>query len=151
MAQPPNRSRKKRPRRRPVLRHHLEDEFDQELDKQQGARRAQARDQLRRSSRYVHLAFELLGTTISREVDDPLLEGIELLSADLHPGGGLMTLRVGLPSDPATGDRALDAADPFVRESLTALEGRLRDELCLHLPRRRVPDVRVVVAEAFGG
>lgn len=141
----PNHGRPHGPRRRPVLRHFLEDDFDRELDRLHGSGRARRRDRTRRTRQYEHRARRLLEAWLDREVDDPAAAGLRLLDLALHPGGALLTVHVGVPPGEDGADRPL--AGPVVGR----LEALLRAELCLHLPRRHTPAVRIVAVPEGGG
>lgn len=132
-------------RRRPVLRHHLEDDFDRELDRLHGSGRSRERDRARRARQYEHLASRLLEAFLDRELTEPGLDGLGLAGLHLHPGGAVMTVHV-------TVDRSRDPSGDGYADVLRAdLEQRIRAELCRELPRRRTPDVRVVVVPGRGG
>lgn len=130
-------------RRRPVLRHHLEDDFDAELNRIHGAGRARQRDRGRRAYRYEHLAQRLLEAFIDREVLDPALEGLQLEALHLQSGGALLIVHVSVD--------VIEDLDEASEAALRLLEHQLRAELSHNIPRRRTPEVRVLVVPGRGG
>jgi len=121
------------------LHHHLEDEVDRDLDRYFGAGKARRRDIQRRQEQYARLAERLFDLALRGELRDPAFEGLILDRVELHPGSSVMTLWVALPAERSPEDRGT------VELRLAGAQGLLRATLARHLPRKRIPEVRVRV------
>ena len=116
-------------------RHHLEDETDRQLERYFGAGRSRRRDGLRRAETYRRRAEQLFTLVLDAELDPEAAE-LDVVRVESNAAGTLLTLV---------------AAGSEVDDDLAQRLGpELRRELMRHLPRRRVPDVRVRIVEARG-
>lgn len=127
------------------LRHHLEDEVDRDLERLFGDGKARRRDSERRQEQYARLAERLFQIVLNGELRDPALEGLVVDHVELHGSSSILTLWVALRSGLDDRDRE------EIERQLDAARGLLRAELARHLPRKRVPDVRVRVLDGAEG
>ena len=123
--------RKGRGRSLPALRHHLEDHHDRELES--------GLDAGLREKRYAHRARRHFDLVLRGELTDPLFEDLELSACVPADDGTKLTLEF-RPKRGATREE-LDE----LNERLESARGRLRASLARDLPRRRVPDLRIVL------
>ena len=121
------------------LHHHLEDQIDRDLDRYFGAGKARRRDTHRRQEQYARLAERLFHLALRGELRDPAYEDVVLERVELHSGSSMLTLWVALPPErDAAGRRTVELR-------LAGVQGLLRAALARHLPRKRIPEVRIRV------
>jgi len=124
------------------LHHHLEDEVDRDLDRYFGSGKARRREHHRRQEQYARLAERLFDLALRGELRDPAFEDVVLERVELHSASSVLTLWIALP------DERDAEARSTVESRLAGVQGLLRADLARHLPRKRIPEVRIRV---FGG